>query len=59
VNVAHGMGITVLIDVMHHEAANESECGLKYFDGSNGGYFRPRADDFSEEERTCLFDYSK
>lgn len=39
IDTAHGMGITVLLDVVHSHASNNSLDGLNMFDGSEHQYF--------------------
>lgn len=39
VDTAHGMGITVLLDVVHSHASKNTEDGLNMFDGSDHLYF--------------------
>ncbi|CAK8689215.1 unnamed protein product [Clavelina lepadiformis] len=55
VNVAHGMGITVIMDVVHHQASSNVNDGLNMFDGTRGCYFKddeymyPETDDAVRE----------
>ncbi len=59
IDAAHGMGIRVLLDVVHsHAIRNESE-GLNRFDGTNFQYFHegPRGD--HSAWGTKLFNYGK
>ncbi|KAL3240088.1 1,4-alpha-glucan branching enzyme [Nakaseomyces bracarensis] len=39
IDTAHGMGILVLLDVIHSHASKNSEDGLNMFDGSDHQYF--------------------
>lgn len=39
IDVAHGMGITVLLDVVHSHASKNVEDGLNMYDGSDACYF--------------------
>ena len=43
IDTAHGMGITVLLDVVHSHASNNSLDGLNMFDGSGHQYFHEGA----------------
>jgi 1,4-alpha-glucan branching enzyme len=39
IDTAHGMGITVLLDVVHSHASINADDGLNHFDGSDHCYF--------------------
>lgn len=39
IDTAHGYGLTVLLDVVHSHASNNSADGLNHFDGSDHQYF--------------------
>lgn len=39
IDTAHGMGLTVLLDVVHSHASINADDGLNYFDGSDHHYF--------------------
>lgn len=39
IDTAHGLGLTVLLDVVHSHASNNSADGLNHFDGSDHQYF--------------------
>lgn len=39
IDAAHGLGMTVLLDVVHSHACKNVLDGLNYFDGSDKGYF--------------------
>ncbi|XP_077150188.1 1,4-alpha-glucan-branching enzyme isoform X1 [Ranitomeya variabilis] len=58
VDVAHSMGIQVLLDVVHSHASKNSEDGLNQFDGTNSCFFHdgPRGNHDLWDSR--LFDYS-
>ncbi|XP_018431642.1 PREDICTED: 1,4-alpha-glucan-branching enzyme [Nanorana parkeri] len=58
VDVAHSMGIMVLLDVVHSHASKNSEDGLNQFDGTNSCFFHdgPRGTHDLWDSR--LFDYS-
>lgn len=58
IDVAHSMGIQVLLDVVHSHASKNSEDGLNQFDGTNACFFHdgPRGSHDLWDSR--LFDYS-
>ncbi|XP_040194692.1 1,4-alpha-glucan-branching enzyme isoform X2 [Rana temporaria] len=58
IDVAHSMGIAVLLDVVHSHASKNSEDGLNQFDGTNSCFFHegPRGSHNLWDSR--LFDYS-
>ena len=59
INKAHGMGIAVILDVVHsHACPNESE-GLNKQDGSDGQYFLEGARGWHDAWKTRCFDYGK
>lgn len=60
IDTAHGMGIAVLLDVVHsHAVKNEAE-GLNNFDGSGGQYFNAGERDSRHPDwDSCLFDYGR
>ena len=39
VDTAHGLGLTVLLDVVHSHASKNVQDGLNQFDGSDSCYF--------------------
>merc|ERR1711904_767291 len=39
IDEAHGLGLFVLIDVVHSHASSNSNDGINLFDGSDGQYF--------------------
>ena len=59
VNAAHGMGIAVLLDVVHSHAARNTREGINEFDGTDCQFFHagPRGDHPAWE--TKCFDYGK
>lgn len=59
VDTAHGMGITVLLDVIHSHACKNVEDGLNMFDGSESGFFHGGSRGFHDLWDSRLFDYSK
>ena len=60
IDTAHGMGIAVLLDVVHSHAVKNVAEGLNNFDGSGGQYFNAgRRDAFHPDWDSCLFDYGR
>ncbi|KAL8190669.1 UNVERIFIED_CONTAM: 1,4-alpha-glucan branching enzyme [Gekko kuhli] len=59
IDVAHSMGIIVLLDVVHSHASKNSEDGLNKFDGTDSAFFHsgPRGTHPLWDSR--LFDYAK
>lgn len=39
IDIAHGMGLTVLLDVVHSHASKNVEDGLNMYDGTDACYF--------------------
>uniref|UniRef100_A0A8C6LZ14 1,4-alpha-glucan branching enzyme n=1 Tax=Nothobranchius furzeri TaxID=105023 RepID=A0A8C6LZ14_NOTFU len=58
IDVAHSMGIVVLLDVVHSHASKNTEDGLNRFDGSDSCFFHspPRGEHLMWDSR--LFNYS-
>ncbi|MBR5894276.1 MAG: alpha amylase C-terminal domain-containing protein [Akkermansia sp.] len=60
IDTAHGMGIAVLLDVVHSHAVKNVAEGLNNFDGSGGQYFNAgKRDAFHPDWDSCLFDYGR
>ncbi|GAA5923729.1 1,4-alpha-glucan branching enzyme [Sporobolomyces koalae] len=57
IDTAHGMGITVLLDVVHSHASNNSLDGLNMFDGSEHQYFHAGPKGRHELWDSRLFNY--
>ena len=59
IDVAHSMGIMVLLDVVHSHASKNTEDGLNFFDGSDSCFFHspPRGEHKLWDSR--LFNYSR
>lgn len=59
IDVAHSMGIVVLLDVVHSHASKNTEDGLNSFDGSDSCFFHspPRGEHKMWDSR--LFNYSR
>lgn len=60
IDTAHGMGIAVLLDVVHSHAVKNVAEGLNDFDGSGGQYFNAGERDARHPDwDSCLFDYGR
>uniref|UniRef100_H2YVI8 1,4-alpha-glucan branching enzyme n=2 Tax=Ciona savignyi TaxID=51511 RepID=H2YVI8_CIOSA len=59
VDTAHGMGIYVMLDVMHGEASKNVLDGLNMFDGTDACYFDDGPQGFNNQHDTRVFDYKK
>jgi 1,4-alpha-glucan branching enzyme len=57
IDTAHGMGLTVLLDVVHSHASKNSEDGLNYFDGTDHCYFHEGGRGRHELWDSRLFNY--
>lgn len=59
IDVAHGLGIIVLLDVIHSHSVKNTQEGLNYFDGTDYQYFHagPRGQHAGWD--SMVFDYSK
>ncbi len=59
IDTAHGMGIVMLLDVVHSHAVKNTHEGLSFFDGSDYQYFHagPRGQHVAWD--SLLFDYTK
>lgn len=59
VDQAHGMGLRVLLDVVHSHAVKNIEDGLNYFDGTENQYFHEGERGNHPAWKTKLFNYGK
>ncbi|MCY7423022.1 MAG: alpha amylase C-terminal domain-containing protein [Chitinophagaceae bacterium] len=59
VDTAHGMGITVIMDIVHSHAVKNMAEGLNEFDGSDGQYFHSGTKGYHEGWDSKLFDYGR
>ena len=60
IDTAHGLGIGVLLDVVHSHAVKNMAEGLNDFDGSGGQYFKAGERDSRHPDwDSCLFDYGR
>ncbi|KZZ96208.1 1,4-alpha-glucan-branching enzyme [Ascosphaera apis ARSEF 7405] len=57
IDTAHGLGIVVLLDVVHSHASKNSEDGLNMFDGSDHLYFHAGGKGYHELWDSRLFNY--
>lgn len=59
IDKAHGMGIRVLLDVVHSHAVNNTLEGINLFDGTDHQFFHSGAEGDHPAWGTKLFDYDK
>ena len=60
IDTAHGLGIAVLLDIVHSHAVKNLAEGLNDFDGSGGQYFHAgERDSHHPDWDSCLFDYGR
>jgi len=59
IDVAHGNGILVLLDVVHSHAAKNVMDGLNEFDGSQSCYFHGSGRGFHSLWDSRLFNYTQ
>lgn len=57
IDAAHGMGLTVLMDIVHSHASRNVQDGINEFDGSDGGYFHGGARGYHWMWDSRCFDY--
>ncbi|GAA5980998.1 hypothetical protein JCM10908_003946 [Rhodotorula pacifica] len=57
IDTAHGLGLTVLLDMVHSHASNNSLDGLNHFDGTDHQYFHGGAKGRHELWDSRLFNY--
>ena len=58
IDTAHGLGLTVLLDVVHSHASINADDGLNHFDGSDHHYFHSGPKGKHELWDSRLFNYS-
>ena len=59
IDTAHGMGIRVLLDVVHSHAVKNTREGLGWFDGTDHQYFHAGPRGHHPAWDSLLFDYAK
>ncbi|HVT87794.1 MAG TPA: alpha-amylase family glycosyl hydrolase [Tepidisphaeraceae bacterium] len=59
IDVAHGMGIVVLLDLVHSHSVKNTQEGLNQFDGTDFQYFHAGPRGVHVAWDSMLFDYSK
>ncbi|ATY86755.1 alpha-amylase family glycosyl hydrolase [Lactococcus lactis] len=59
IDQVHGMGLRVLLDVVHSHAVKNIEDGLNYFDGTENQYFHEGERGNHPAWKTKLFNYGK
>ena len=59
IDQAHGIGLRVLLDVVHSHAVKNIEDGLNYFDGTENQYFHEGDRGNHPAWKTKLFNYGK
>ena len=59
INTAHGLGINVIMDVVHSHAIKNFAEGLNAFDGSGDQYFHPGGRGVHDSWDSKLFNYGK
>jgi len=57
IDTAHGMGITVLLDMVHSHASKNTEDGLNQFDGTDDLYFHEGSKGTHDAWDSRLFNY--
>ncbi|MBS1716739.1 MAG: alpha amylase C-terminal domain-containing protein [Armatimonadetes bacterium] len=59
VDIAHGIGLRVIMDIVHSHAVKNQNEGLAYLDGTDHLYFHSGARGVHPQWDSMLFDYSK
>jgi len=59
VDKAHGMGIKIIIDLVHSHASNNTNDGIHMFDGTDHSFSHGGARGYHSGWDSMLFDYSK
>ena len=58
VNTAHGMGLAVLLDLVHSHASDNRDDGIANFDGTDYQFFHDGAKGYHSAWGTRVFDYA-
>ena len=59
IDVAHELGIVVLLDIVHSHASRNEADGVSNFDGSNAHYFHGGSRGEHPQWNSRLFDYGQ
>ena len=59
IDTAHGMGLSVLLDLVHSHAAKNTAEGINRFDGTDTQFFLPGSAGNHPAWDSKLFDYGK
>ena len=59
VDEAHGLGIKVIIDLVHAHAAKNIDEGINYWDGTDYQYFHSGEKGIHQQWDSRIFDFSK
>lgn len=59
IDAAHGLGIQVLLDIVHSHSVKNTNEGLNLFDGTDHQYFHAGPRGYHQAWDSMLFDYSK
>lgn len=59
IDMAHGMGLRVIMDIVHSHAVSNEQEGLGLFDGTSDLYFYPGERGFHPLWKSRCFDYGK
>lgn len=59
IDAAHGLGLRVLLDMVHSHAVKNTQEGLNHFDGTDSQYFHAGARGLHSAWDSLTFDYAK
>lgn len=59
IDAAHGLGLNVLLDLVHSHAVRNTREGLNYFDGTDYQYFHSGPRGYHSAWDSMVFDYGK